>query len=301
MNKKRRIEFIVFLILSIIFFVIICVLISSNLKSQNVLVNKNSKGYVPLSKNDILISFRIDDITFSKQQKPMLETALSLARKYNITFDFGVIAKPFSESADPETFKIYQDNQDVFEIVAHGYTHALDTIFADESYGAHGEFKIISDFLTNKSIPINIQEQHIKKMKEIFEKNNLTMATKIFIVPYHSGDDNTIKLAEEYGYRLIVQVLSDPKNYSEKKYKQIIASEDIIDVAQDNQFDETDQITYDIELDKAILAGQKRIMIALHPINFEIAKNSGELIGEIVADNKGNPWIKFGMISNRFQ
>ena len=173
MNKKRRIEFIVFLILSIIFFVIICVLISSNLKSQNVLVNKNSKGYVPLSKNDILISFRIDDITFSKQQKPMLETALSLARKYNITFDFGVIAKPFSESADPETFKIYQDNQDVFEIVAHGYTHALDTIFADESYGAHGEFKIISDFLTNKSIPINIQEQHIKKMKEIFNPSNV--------------------------------------------------------------------------------------------------------------------------------
>lgn len=299
--KKRREKFVLILILLIVILVVIGIIVSSNLKSQNVLVNKNSIGYLKLSKGDILVSFRIDDITFAKEQKPILENALILARKYNVTFDLGVIAKPFSESADPETFKIYQDNQDVFEIVAHGYTHALDPLFADESYDAHGEFKIISDFLINKSIPINIQEQHIQKMKEIFEKNNLIMATKIFIVPYHSGDDNTIKLAEEYGYRLIVQVLSDPKNYSEKKYKQIIASEDIIDVAQDNFFDETDQVTYNIELDKAILAGQKRIMVALHPINFETSKNTDDLIERMIAVNYDDPWIKYGMISNRFQ
>ncbi len=62
------------------------------------------RKYVPLelSDDDILVSFRIDDITFETKQKPVLENALYLARKYNVTFDLAVIAKTFDEKADPE-------------------------------------------------------------------------------------------------------------------------------------------------------------------------------------------------------
>jgi len=299
MNKrKRKDRFIFFSILLIIVLIVGSILIISKINSGRALINQNSDGYVHLSKSDILVSFKIDDITFAKEQKPVLENALVLARKYNITFDLGVIAKPFSENKDSETFKIYQDNQDVFEIVAHGYTHALDSMFADE-YGAYGEFYVVSYFSSNKSVPINIQEKHIQKMKEIFEKNNLTLATKIFIVPYHSGDDNTIKLAEKYGYRLIVQQLSIPKNYSEKNYKNIIASENFIDIHQDNLFDETDWVKYNIYLNRAINVDQTRIEISMHPINFQILENADNFFKGLVRQD--NPWIKFGMITNRFQ
>ena len=79
------------------------------------------RKHVPLelSDDDILVSFRIDDITFETKQKEVLENALYLARKYGVTFDLAVIADRFDRKMDKDVFKIYGDNQDVFEVVAH--------------------------------------------------------------------------------------------------------------------------------------------------------------------------------------
>lgn len=125
-----------------------------------------------------------------------LQNALILARKYNITFDLGVIAQPFKDYADPDTFKIYQNNQDVFEIVAHGLTHGLDPAIENVSYNAYGEFNVVSP-IKNETVPAVIQEDHIKKMKQIFQEDNLTTATEIFTVPYHAGNYNTINLSKK--------------------------------------------------------------------------------------------------------
>ena len=257
-------------------------------------VNNSETHISPNSKDYVLVSFKIDDINFARNQKQELENALILARKYNITFDLGVIAQSFKDYADPETFKIYQDNQDVFEVVAHGLTHNLDSEISN--YGGYGEFGIVADW--NFSVPAEIQEEHIKKMKEIFDEKNLTMADKIFVVPYHTGDENTIKLAGKYGYKLIVQQLTIPKSYSEQNYGEITATQNFIDIPMKQLLSAEDLKNYSTELNKAINLNQSKIEISFHPINFDVLITTDYFFKQLL--NQSSSKIKFGMISERF-
>ncbi len=247
-----------------------------------------AKKHIPvnLSDDDILVSFRYDDITFKTKQKQVLENALYLARKYNITFDLAVIAKPFDEKADPEVFKIYQDNQDVFEVVAHGWTHVNPL-----NKSGQGEFYDLSG---NKSIPYSIQEEHIKEMKKIFEKNNLKWGEKIFILPWSSGDQNTIKIAKDQGYRIMTQLFVPGGNYEYLDETLIVSKEFLPINIRENLSDK------DLENYKKILTEltktQKRIEVILHPLNFDKTTNSEEAIKRIV--NFKDPRLKFGMISD---
>ncbi|HTY43765.1 MAG TPA: hypothetical protein VMC80_00795 [Patescibacteria group bacterium] len=299
MNKKRM-QFILIIIMSTILSVIVLIeyasVFLSSIKPAE--TSMLPVGFINLSKNDILLSFEIDDITFSSNQEPFLENALYLAREYNITFDLGVTARQFEQMKDDETFQLYNNNKNSFEVVAHGLTHSPDpAILSQYGYGNYGEFDIVPDL--NKSVPAYIQEEHIKEMKDIFLKNNLIMATKIFTVPYHKGDFNTINISEAYGYKLIFEQLSASKNYSTRVYGNITASEDYIDIPSVSSFSDKNFANYTVELNKAIILGQKRIVIAMHPINFDDFDNINYFIGKIVKNN--GPGIKFGMVSNTIE
>jgi Uncharacterized protein conserved in bacteria (DUF2334) len=289
MNKKKRIFFVLFLIGLILIFIIAGIAY----REYTPIIPKNISS-VP---KKVLVSFEIDDITFAKSQKMELQNALILARKYNITFDLGVIAQDFNDYADPETFKIYQDNQDVFEVIAHGLTHGLDPNVYAFSYGAYGEFSIISDL--KEAVPTEIQEQHIKKMEWIFQEKNLTMATKIFVVPYHAGDQNTILLSEKYGYKLIIQKLTTPKNYSEQNYGNITATQDYIDIPLKELLSTNDALNYSLELNRAINLKQNKLDVSFHPANFNVLLTTDYFFKELL--NQTSPESKFGFISDRFQ
>jgi len=143
------------------------------------------------------ISYRIDDITFGKDQKQVLENALEIAEKYNISFDLGVIAKPFDENADSETFSIYENHKDRFDIIAHGLTHKNPL---NNSNSPDCEFY---DDINDIHVSYEIQEAHFVEMKEIFERRNMTKALEIFVAPRYAYDRNTMIIAKEYGYRMI--------------------------------------------------------------------------------------------------
>ncbi len=267
------------------------------LSNQEIIMNMShqpaTKHHTPvtLGPDDILVSFRIDDITFAKSQKPILENALYLARKYNITFDLAVVAQLFDQRADSETFKIYQDNQDVFEIVAHGLTH-LNPINGSDK----GEF---FDITYNKPIPSEIQEEHIKNMSKIFKNHNLSnFGNKIFFLPWDAGDENTIKIANRYGYRLITQTYV-PNKSLEYKEGNIIVSQNWIGVKMNRTIDSIDIQSYKDRLNDLIKKNQTRIEIMTHPINFNKIEGSEDFIRELVNNNLYKSKIKFSMVSDR--
>ncbi len=264
----------------------------TNVTVQNTTSSKKLPTHIPvkLSSQDILISFRLDDITFEKKQEESLKNALSLAKKYNLTFDLGVIAQPFDEKADPVTYLLYEEHQDVFEIVAHGYTHSnpLD--------GKHtGEF---FDVTTKKSINSSIQEEHIKQMAAIFKKNNLQQAGKIFVVPWLAADSSTILLGKKYGYTKIIKS-SVPDLSMEELVPDVKISRDYLAIPMKESLSikEIDQwVNKVIEL----ADNQKRIQIILHPLNLEKIENSETFIYEMVklAQRKNKYPIKIGMLSD---
>ena len=120
-----------------------------------------------------------------------------MPRKYHITFDLGVIAEPFDRYADPDVYRIYEKNRDVLEIVAHGYDHTSPL-----GRGHSGEFY---DLTGRRPIAEKIQEDHLRRMSNIFRHHGLGMAQRIFILPWSAGDKTTIQLAGKFGYQMVVQ------------------------------------------------------------------------------------------------
>ncbi len=265
---------------------------SSEKGIQNQTIHAYNSSLQTLNESDVLVSFRLDDITFAKSQKPVLQNALYLAHKYNITFDLAVIAQPFDKNKDNATFKIYQDNQDVFEVVAHGLTHANPINSSHK-----GEFFDTTD---NKPIHPEIQENHIRKMKEIFEKHNLTIATKIFAVSWNAGDNDTIKLAEEYGYKLITQTFV-PNKLAEQKYGMIIVSKEMVGISANQTLSDKDIQKALSDIKSLIKENQTKIQIITHPVNYlNDTLSIDKAISEIVNNSADKSRIKFSFISDRF-
>lgn len=246
--------------------------------------------------NKPVVSFEIDDITFTKAQSSMLQTALYLSNKYNITFELGVIADSFeSEDFDNSTFGIYQENNKTFEVIAHGLTHYLDSSIDQSSGGVYGEFYVLR---ANQSVPLPIQENHIKRMAQIFQKWGIESGTLIFTTPYHSGDLNTVLLSDKYGYKLILQKITSPQAFSEIKFgKGIINSQVYIDIPTVNNFNSSDVLEYTYELNKAIQMGQSRIDVSLHPVNFEHPSKIDSFIDQLVNSNQQ---VSYKFLSDRF-
>jgi peptidoglycan/xylan/chitin deacetylase (PgdA/CDA1 family) len=246
-----------------------------------------------LTPKDVLVSFRLDDITFAKSQKPALENALALAHKYNITFDLAVIAQSFDKYKDNETFRIYQNNQDVFEVIAHGLTHSNPI-----NPNHKGEFYDTTD---KKPIHPEIQENHIRKMKDIFEKYNLITATKILVPPWHAGDNNTIDLAENYGYNLIVQGYISNKSYEYKK-GEITITKSLIEIPMNQTLSNKDIQEAVKDIIALISKNQTKIQIITHSVNYlnDTLLSIDKAISEIVNNSSDKSRIKFSFISDRF-
>jgi hypothetical protein len=193
--------------------------------------------------DNIIISFRIDDFDFGKEDLQILINALYIAKKYHIKFDLAVIAKDFDENVDPEVFKLYQNNQDVFEIVAHGYDH--------KKYLGYEENREFEDS------PYIYQEEHMQKMKAVFEKYKLFTATKILITPFNAGDNNTIDIARKNGYIFLSQWDIPINNAYEYIKDNLIVSNAMISHP-------------DFSINKFISKGQRRIQAVFHKPNFDM-------------------------------
>lgn len=297
-----------FIVLILVFLIVISIssylLINFYADVQKNPVTKilEEENYCALHAKDTVLSFEIDDITFSGFQKPALENALFLAEKYDITFDLGVIAKTFNETMDTNNVNIYQDNKNYFEVIAHGFTHGLDQSIIDEypKNDVYGEFYVFS---VNSSVPSDIQEYHIKSMKQVFEEYNLTTAIQIFTVPYHTGDFNTTLLAAKYGYKLIIQKITTPQAFSEVKFGNITDTQNYIDIPLEFNRITQDEITnYTSQLNRAIKAGQRRIDISLHPLNFNNLGDIDSFFNQTLTSiRENNPNVRFDFLSDRFK
>jgi hypothetical protein len=203
---------------------------------------------------------------------------------------------------DNNVFNLYQDNQNYFEVVAHGFNHKLDQSIIDEypNNNVYGEFYVFS---ADTSVPSDIQEYHIKNMKQIFEEYNLTTATQIFTVPYHTGDFNTISLAAKYGYKLIIQKITTPQTFSEIYFGNITNSQDYIDIPQQfNKINQSQIVSYTDRVNEAIKEGQKRIDITLHTINFGNLTDINSFFNQSLTTIKeNNPKVRFDFLSDRFR
>ena len=281
------------IVISMAFYV--AVQVNDNLeKSSNITLSSNL-SCPPLP----VLSFEIDDIDFSQNEYNLLTNAIYLADKYNITFDLGVISSSFYNNSDANTFGLYENNTDVFEIIAHGYTHAIDPSIVNQApTGSYGEFYIISpNQSSGLNVPLSIQDNHIRNMRQIFQSYNLTTATEIFTVPYHTGDFNTTLLAEKYGYKLIIQKITSPQVFSEIRFGNVVDTQDYIDIPENNTFSSADVLNYTNQINKAISLGQKRIDVSLHPINFRTLSSIDHFFNQILY---AGPDVSYGKLSDRF-
>ena len=265
-------------------------------QSCSTISTDNTKGSIkfrhPINSmsDDVLISFVIDGINFGRWQKKILENAVNIARRYNLTFDLGVVASHLPKK-NKETYKVYEDNKDIFEIIANGFNYANPV----ESKRT-GEFFDIS---IKKEIPVNLQEEKIKNMKEIFEKDGITTGTSIFLVPYYAGDEDTIKISEKYGYKLIIQENIKSNNLVEN-YDTITVSKCYINIP--NRVNITDRdINYmKNRMQKFMNSRIKRIYVVFHPVNFnspEALRDTEKFINEISFKFK-TANVFYGMISD---
>ena len=236
----------------------------------------------------IPISFRLDDITFEFTQIGILKNALNLTRKYNITMDLAVISLPFEVNGNPKAFKIFEENQDVIEIVAHGLTHYNPVDLSHE-----GEFY---DITTKKNIPPGIQEDHIRKMRSIFKRHGIDDADDVFALPYSAGDENTITLSESNNYKLITQwvVPNDRFVYSDGN---ITVSRMIIGVPLQIKFNDKYYKDYQHELTN-LLKLKQPIEIVLHPINLDQVESMEKII-QITKNVSGIRFHKIKAVSTQ--
>jgi len=161
---------------------------------------------------------RVDDPYFGEQERPFLETIVSLARDYDVKFDIAVVAWPFDHLADPGVFSIYTNNTDVLELVAHGYRHieVVNWTYGwDDNYGiilpmgqqlaGYNQYANHNEFgdTTNIIVPRATQEALIRDMRDVFARHGMTTATQIFLAPFVNGNRDTVDLASEYGYKYI--------------------------------------------------------------------------------------------------
>jgi len=152
----------------------------------------NVSNYTTITQKPTII-WRIDDWSMSKNDQQSLSNAAILAYKYNIAFDLAVITQQFNNSRSFDTLNIYYQNRDRFRIIAHGYTHENPI---DKT---SGEF---FDRSNNVKVPFDVQEQHIKSMKDIMLSNNLMDKIDWMYLPGSSADNNTFFLLQKYGYNL---------------------------------------------------------------------------------------------------
>lgn len=234
-----------------------------------------------------LISFRIDDVTFSKEDRDMLISALTIAKRHCIKFDLAVIAEKFDRMRDEETFKIYSENKDVFEIVAHGTTHE------NPSNPMHkGEFY---DLTSSKRISYSIQEKKIREMVSIFSRHGIKSGTEIFVVPFFAGDNATISISREYGYKLLVQS-TVPFGLIEGISGKMIISRSTVSLPTLN-FSQNEIARKMKKIRK--LSRFRNVQIALHPANFKDLENLETILQSIIALKEKDEKIIFDFISKR--
>jgi len=242
------------------------------------------------TKRKTLVSFRIDDVTFCKEEKEILNNALKLAREFKITFDLAVVAEKFKNYSDPEVFNIYLRNKDIFEIISHGLTHKNPI-----NPEIKGEF---NGYLKKMPIPKGIQEEHIKKMRNIFYRKKIYSALKILALPWHAGDKNTIKISSKYKFKLITLIPFKSKKYEIKKGKIIVSKCLVQGIPLKEKLTKSEIKRATNQFKNLISKNQRFIQIYLHLPNFYKKNNTKELINEILKNS--NKQINFGFISSRF-
>lgn len=247
---------------------------------------------------DIVISVRFDDISFGINQKPILEKALELARKHRIKIDLGVIARRFQNDGVQDTYQLFENNQDVFEIVAHGYTHRHpDDVPPPAPITMRGEFY---DITNRRPMTYEFQADHILQMKNIFQARDLEAATKIFLVPWSAGDLNTIQIAKDYGYKVLSQSFTPTKS-NEYNADGMLISKVMVGGIFKQQLTDEDIENFKQNIYRLIEQGETRIQLLTHDINYIETEYLDKLLDEVVNDNLYRERIKYDFLSNAYK
>jgi len=249
---------------------------------------------------DLLVTFRVDDPYFSTAERPMMENLIYLAKKYGIKFNIMVVANQFDKLRDPQVFKIYEENKDIFEISAHAYKHSevvepYYKFYSNENLCLvyNGDHNELGD--PGNSIPRNVQEFRIKAMRDIFLKYNLSTAIETWVTPFGNGDINTVDLANKYGYKFIqlafpLGVLGDKETCD---YKGTIVTGHTWGLSN------LDSKNLDSRIASRISTGERVISFIYHPWDFnsqnlKTVENEIELLKNSSYQHK----IKFGFFSD---
>jgi len=264
-------------------------------------VNKDGKPVPPPSARvchvpagaapgSIIISFRVDGITFDTWQKPVLENARFMAAKYGVVLDLAVIAKRTDSAVDPAVLDIYTMNQEAFEIIANGLTYNNDINRDDR-----GEF---FNLLTKSPVAYEVQEQHIRDMRENLSQRGMYAATQVFIVPWGAGDEDTIRIAEKYGYRLIVQNTVPDGTLMQNYDSRIIVLNAGVGVP--GSANDWDLESLDKRIQQLIDKNATRIQVVFSPWDFYTQENSvkADKFMYAITSIYSNPAIRFAKITD---
>jgi hypothetical protein len=149
-------------------------------------------------------------------------------------------------------------------------------------------------------VPRNLQEERIKRMREIFLKNNFTIATKTWVTPFANGDINTIDLANKYGYEYLMTnvYLGALSN----KYKETCDYNGTI-VTTEAQFlgniATRSLKEIDIAIENHIAAGERVLTFGIHPADInDYHLNKTETTIQLLTKSKYYPRMKFGFFSD---
>lgn len=246
-----------------------------------------------LSLEKSLVSFVITDVNFKRNQMQMLKDAASLGHKYGVTFDLAVIAKQFNEGKDNETFKVYLDNQDVFEIVSHGWNHVN---LLNSSY--KGEFSIIG---SNMGISYAAQSEALSNSSLVFDKYGFDSAKEVLFLPGYSGDDSTLDLVRAAGYRMVVFNYSSNASL-EYNYGNLIVSKSL-PVSALNEWDKKNDFgKFSRDMISLVDKKQEFVILPIYPGNFDSIDKLDKSIFDVVnaSNNYSKRKIVFGKITERF-
>ncbi len=144
------------------------------------------------------INIRIDDIT-PKMDWESFEKFVKLLNQYNIKPLLGVVP-----CCEDDSLNRWNEREDFWEFIKslydEGYPiamHGYDHVYISQRKGIF-PIKDKSEFA---GVPFEIQEEKVRKGKEILESHGIK--TNIFMPPGHTFDKNTLQILQKYGFRYI--------------------------------------------------------------------------------------------------
>jgi CHASE3 domain sensor protein len=84
MNSEKRVKVLLITLFISLVFIILLIYFYTSIQKQHIVKSLVNESYCSLYNNDTVLSFEIDDISFSRYDLPILENALFLAKNMEL-------------------------------------------------------------------------------------------------------------------------------------------------------------------------------------------------------------------------